>query len=114
MKIYNRRECAGPRGGRVILPTPCSECVAFRTCRPAAISAPWGCESWVDDDGRRALPEVIDREPVAEVEAQDCSPFMEGRRPSDGSELLKPGWEPWDEVDEALKMDLGPLFEGRS
>lgn len=53
MTMNPRRVCAGPRGGRVILPTPCSDCVAYRTCRPGAVSEPWGCSSWVDEDGHR-------------------------------------------------------------
>src|SRR5512141_3390809 len=47
------RSLRGPRGGQIVAPTPCSECVAFQTCRPGACSAPFGCDSWVDYDGRR-------------------------------------------------------------
>jgi len=47
------RALRGPRGGRHIAPTPCAECVGFTSCRPGACSAPYGCESWVDEDGRR-------------------------------------------------------------
>jgi len=47
------RTLRGPRGGRHIAPTPCAECVSFTSCRPGACSAPYGCESWVDEDGRR-------------------------------------------------------------
>lgn len=104
MKFSNRRECAGPRGGRVILPTPCSECVAYRTCAPGAISEPWGCESWVDDGGRRAMPELIDREPdrdpTIRVEVFQGREVEYVRMP----DLREPGPDP----------DAGPLFGGRS
>ena len=98
MKLKNRRECAGPRGGRVNLPTPCSECVAYRTCAPGAITEPWGCESWADPDGHRALPEVIDFRDVA---AADLPPEV-------AEATFEPDPEPW------ASFDAGPLFGGRS
>ena len=54
------RPTVGPRGGRTVQGTPCSECVSWRSCRPAQISEPFGCESWADQDGRRALPDQLD------------------------------------------------------
>ena len=47
------RSLKGPRGGQIIAPTPCADCVAFLTCRPGQCSAPFGCDSWVDFEGRR-------------------------------------------------------------
>jgi hypothetical protein len=58
------RPTVGPRGGRTVQGTPCSECVSWRSCRPAAISEPFGCESWADQDGRRALPDELEPAPV--------------------------------------------------
>ena len=56
-----KRWTVGRRGGdRRLMPTECSTCVAYRSCRPGACSEPFGCESWVDDAGRRALPYVIE------------------------------------------------------
>ena len=59
------RALRGPRGGRHIAPTPCVVCVSFTSCRPGTCSAPFGCESWVDEDGRRVdLLADLDREAV--------------------------------------------------
>lgn len=75
MKLQNRRECVGPRGGRVVLPTPCAECGSYQSCRPATITEPWGCESWFDDQGRRP---VIHADPTPCVECHgvpsECGP----------------------------------------
>ena len=54
------RSLRGPRGGRFVAPTPCVECVAFKFCKPGAYSAPFGCDSWVDEDGRRVDVEADD------------------------------------------------------
>lgn len=54
------RTLRGPRGGRHTAPTPCVDCVSFTSCRPGTCSAPFGCESWVDEDGRRVEPEPLD------------------------------------------------------
>ena len=56
------RALRGPRGGHHTAPTPCAECVSFTSCRPGACSAPYGCESWVDEDGRR-VDVLADLEP---------------------------------------------------
>lgn len=56
------RSLRGPRGGQIVAPTPCSECVAFDVCRPGACNAPFGCDSWVDHDGRRVDPDPFDPE----------------------------------------------------
>ena len=66
------RPTVGPRGGSAVQATPCSDCVAYRSCRPAAITEPWGCESWVDQDGRRALPDLPESEPVSPCEPCGC------------------------------------------
>ena len=64
------RVLRGPRGGRFVAPTPCSECVAFAVCRPGACSAPFGCDSWVDFDGRRVdlEAECAPRQDMTEAE----------------------------------------------
>jgi len=51
------RTLRGPRGGRHTAPTPCVECVSFTSCRPGSCSAPFGCESWTDESGRRIEPD---------------------------------------------------------
>lgn len=51
------RALRGPRGGRHVAPTPCAECVSFASCRPGPCSAPFGCESWVDEGGRHVVPD---------------------------------------------------------
>ena len=64
------RALRGPRGGRHIAPTPCVECVSFTSCRPGTCSAPFGCESWVDEDGRRVdIFADLDPQPV---DLDDC------------------------------------------
>ena len=68
------RPTVGPRGGRAVMATPCAECVSWRSCRPAPISEPFGCESWVDDQGRRALPDLLEPEPVSPCEARQGVP----------------------------------------
>lgn len=73
------RPTVGPRGGRAVMATPCAECVSWRSCRPAPITEPWGCESWVDQDGRRALPDLLEPEPVSPCQAcqgmpSECRP----------------------------------------
>ncbi|MBE3112769.1 MAG: hypothetical protein IMZ46_20035 [Acidobacteria bacterium] len=76
---FNQRMIVGPRGGRAVQATPCAECVSWRSCRPAAISEPFGCESWADDQGRRALPDQLEAEPATPCEAcqgvpSECGP----------------------------------------
>lgn len=132
MNTKPRRWTVGPRGGRSFMSTECAECVAFRTCRPGACSAPFGCESWVDDDGRRALPDVVDdgrEDRVEEVDRLDIEP--EGPEPSfvgvvgvdpeaGGLELVAFVDPPAAFVPEALgdgqgvlpMPDAGPLFAG--
>lgn len=68
------RELRGPRGGRFRAPTPCAECVSFASCRPGPCSAPFGCESWVDLDGRRVEPEPrIDYDDPDAEPCEDCA-----------------------------------------
>ena len=72
------RTLRGPRGGRQIAPTPCVECVGFASCRPGSCSAPYGCESWVDEDGHRVEPDPrIDygepERPCREDPSEPCS-----------------------------------------
>ena len=62
MNLKPTRPTVGPRGGREVQATPCAECVSWRSCRPAAITEPWGCESWVDQSGHRALPDQLEDE----------------------------------------------------
>lgn len=73
------RPTVGPRGGRAVQATPCAECVSWRSCRPASISEPFGCESWADQDGRRALPDELKPEPASPCEPcqgvpSECGP----------------------------------------
>lgn len=56
--LSNRRLVVGSRGGRQELPTPCAACVAAPLqaegrCYVGERFAAWGCEDWVDDQGRR-------------------------------------------------------------
>lgn len=104
------RALRGPRGGRHIAPTPCAECVGFTSCRPGTCSAPFGCESWVDGDGRRvdifaALD--IDLQPVDpaaldEPDPDDPNPYA----PSSATLSEISGIFPTDDP------DPGPLFRG--
>ena len=64
------RSLRGPRGAQIVAPTPCAECVAFQTCRPGACSAPFGCDSWVDYDGRRVDVEADQARFLAEAGAR--------------------------------------------
>ena len=79
------RPTVGPRGGRAVQVTPCSECVSWRSCRPGAISEPFGCESWADQEGRRALPDLLEAEPEGpcQMDGLPC--------PSD---MADPAWRP--------------------
>lgn len=49
----NRRAVVGPRGGKGTARVSCPSCVSFNLCRPSPLSALFGCESWVDSEGRR-------------------------------------------------------------
>ena len=70
------RALRGPRGGRHIAPTPCVECVSFTSCRPGACSAPYGCESWVDEDGRRVdLDDPLDLAALDTPDPEDPDPY---------------------------------------
>jgi hypothetical protein len=88
----------------VIVATPCSECVSWRSCRPGSISEPFGCESWADDQGRRALPDQLETESFEDPDPEPfrpAAPFVpdlgRGEAPSQG----------------VLAMtDAGPLFAG--
>lgn len=93
------RALRGPRGGRHIAPTPCAACVSFTSCRPGTCSAPFGCESWVDEDGRRVdvlaaldTPDPEDPDPYAPSPATLAE--ISGVFPTDAN-------------------DPGPLFGGR-
>ena len=140
MKHYrNRRSCAGPRGGRVILPTPCSECAAYSTCRPGAASQPWGCDSWADTEGHRVDPKADDErvlaadqnEPEPERSCYECAHYQvdcrdigESSQTCEAFEpaLMEPEPEPepepqvvgveYDEPFQDREPDLGPLFVG--
>ena len=109
------RTLRGPRGGRHIAPTPCAECVSFTSCRPGTCSAPFGCESWVDEDGRRVEPEPRLVYADAERNADETATEV-GRVEFD--RLIKEGVDP-DEVDrlavehgrEAFEAELAALDE---
>ena len=76
------RTLRGPRGGRHIAPTPCVECVSFTSCRPGTCSAPYGCESWVDEDGRRVDifadldPQPVDLAELDTPDPEDPNPYV--------------------------------------
>ena len=48
-----KRILRGPRRAVTRDATPCANCVAFDCCRPGPVNQPFGCNSWVDHDGRR-------------------------------------------------------------
>ena len=82
------RTLRGPRGGRSVAPTPCAACVSFTSCRPGACSAPYGCESWVDEEGRRVdVLADLDPQPV-DLAALDESDPDDVRTPWDMSRTL--------------------------
>jgi len=71
------RTLRGPRGGHHTAPTPCVECVSFESCRPGACSAPFGCESWVDESGRRVdLDAPLDLAALDEPDPEDPNPYQ--------------------------------------
>lgn len=76
------RALRGPRGGRHTAPTPCVECVSFTSCRPGTCSAPYGCESWVDEDGRRVDvladldPQPVDLDALDAPDPLDPNPYQ--------------------------------------
>ena len=101
-----KRWTSGPRGSKVYQPTPCSECVAYSTCLPAGISAPFGCEGWVDVLRYRAEPDV--------VEAPDVESF--GLQ-SQATDLIYPdergsgvGVRTAEHQGTEARADHGPLF----
>ena len=110
------RTLRGPRGGRHVAPTPCVECVSFASCRPGACSAPYGCESWVNEDGLRVEPEPritydapdddarsVDLAALDEPDPDDPNPYQ----PSPATLAVISGVFPTDD------NDPGPLFGGR-
>ena len=56
-------DALGPRGGRTRVDVRCLTCVSFDSCRPGAINQPFGCSSWVDAKGNRAIIPTIEAEP---------------------------------------------------
>ena len=94
------RALRGPRGGLHRAPTPCVVCVGFASCRPGACSAPYGCESWVDEDGRR-VDVLADHDPQP-VDPEDPDPYA----PSSATLSQMSGIFPTD------TDDPGPLFRG--
>jgi len=131
MKLNSRRSCVGPRGGRVILPTPCGECVAWRVCRSSGVTAELGCDSWVGLEGHRVDPaedarRVLEGEGVdavddldRELEEPAPSVVAAGFDPEGSGPVLVPYFDPPAAFDPAelgegqgvLPMpDAGPLF----
>jgi len=101
------RTLRGPRGGRHIAPTPCVECVSFASCRPGACSAPYGCESWVDEDGRR-VDVLADLDPQpGDLAALDEADPEDPNAPSPATLQQMSGIFPTDDP------DPGPLSGGR-
>jgi hypothetical protein len=99
------RPTVGPRGGRAVQATPCSECVSWRSCRPGAISEPFGCESWADQDGRRALPDQLEPEPeggAAEYERDRIE------AEADVARLCGLSANPQPHADASVRWDLEP------
>ena len=105
------RALRGPRGGRHTAPTPCAECVSFTSCRPGACSAPFGCESWVDEEGWRVdVLTDLDPQPfnLAELDTpdpKDPNPYQ----PSSATLSEISGIHPADDNDPGPAF--GPLFE---
>lgn len=118
---FNQRMTAGPRGGRAVQATPCSGCVSWRSCRPGAITEPWGCESWVDQDGRRALPDQIEPEGGAAEYERDriaaeadlarlrASLPTDPRGFYDGAYFKDPEGDPQPHADPSVRWDLEPF-----
>jgi|GEM_PF-1635131 len=110
------RSLLGPRGGHSIAPTPCSDCVAFQTCRPGACSAPFGCDSWVDLEGRRV---DVDADKARLLALPDRIPegLTAERDTADGLDALIRLPDPAEDVAalelEGAAADLGPLFAVR-
>ena len=102
------RALRGPRGGHHRAPTPCVVCVSFASCRPGACSAPYGCESWVDEDGRRVdLDDPLDLAALDEPDPDDPNPYA----PSPATVAEISGLPVGDF--ELKTTDPGPLFGGR-
>lgn len=93
------RSLRGPRGGQIVAPTPCSECVAFAVCRPGTCSSPFGCDSWVDADGRRVDVEADD----ARLLALDCR-IPEGLTPEEWDALSPEDRETARGIDELTRL----------
>lgn len=128
------RTLRGPRGGQAIAPTPCSDCVAFQTCRPGACSAPFGCDSWVDLDGRRVDVDADNARLLAAIAAREAEAgrIPEGLAPEDWADMTPTERETAEgidaltrlpdlaedaaalELEEAGPADLGPLFAVKS
>jgi hypothetical protein len=81
------RSLRGPRGGQIVAPTPCAECVAFAVCRPGDCSAPFGCDSWVDNDGRRVDVEADNARLLALADAHEPGRIPEGLTPEDWADM---------------------------
>ncbi len=98
------RTLRGPRGGQTLAPTPCADCVAFRSCRPGACSAPFGCDSWVDFDGRRV---DVDADNARLLALADSRAAAAGEDHADaaGREPGDPAWDPETGHDWSAKAD---------
>ena len=74
---------------------------------PSAITEPWGCESWVDQDGRRALPDELEPDPFLKNPDPDPEPFRPAT-PYRSDQVRGEG-----PAQAVLPMpDAGPLFAG--
>lgn len=70
-------DAVGPRGGRVRVEVSCYTCTAVLICRPGECSKRWGCGSWTDDAGNRAVIPTIEPDPAPVVAGQGTL-FEEG------------------------------------
>jgi hypothetical protein len=53
-------DAVGPRDGKVRVDVKCDTCISVTSCRPGACTKPWGCSSWVDESGNRAITPTVE------------------------------------------------------
>jgi hypothetical protein len=100
--------------------------VSFTSCQPGACSAPYGCESWVDEDGRRVDvladldPQPVDLDDcgldgVVEIEEAETLAALDAPDPLDPNPYA-PSPATLAEISGIFPTDAndpGPLFGGR-